>query len=393
MSNNKIKKLLSPAEEILLANQLNDVNITLESIEAVINTGQETLKNHPDTITTDMIINYHKHSKYLLGKLSEEVSLLGIDDTIIKEGSVTLEAIDDLYTDPKVALEGIMDSIKKGIKTIIGFIVAIINTILASIFLVGGLIVLVIWGVYKKIIDIVSTATHWVVGSKVKGNYYFKSFDDFKTALDEASDINTAIYSSIVKVNAVIVDGLYPMVRTDKDWNTIDTFYLPKMNTYISELYKAILVEGKSNKFIRITPGAVEGQVKFEFKNKKPVYKKMKVPTKKVLKGSLSTITSKNHKKRFVINTEQVEILKKTLEGIAKVYDKQPDGEQKTKLNKLLMEIRTYVMLVVGGISMVSSVYKTQARDVFTIVSNIPELELPNEWKDDITHVFTKANS
>jgi len=372
--------------------QILDISITLESIETLVSSANDALTNRAGEITSEMVSLYHKHSAYLANNLMGEAKALGIKGSAIKDTFVSLESIDDFYTDPKIALEGIVDAIKKGIDFIIKFILGIINAVLAVLVTAAGLIVLAIWLLYQKIIEIVSNITHWVKGGKIKGQYHFEKFEDIAKCSEEVAALNKMLTAPLSTAALVVLKNFTNDIVKQKKYGLFDSFYLPKIKTLTKQLYHDILGKTMNGKFIVTEATSVDNAVKYNITITSASNSKMKAPTKKKIVSALTDINTRNHKLYFTENVDNLKKLEAVIKEMVHVKIDKNDTTTKEAVDEFLKYVREFVLMSAQTMDVIAKVYRIQCKDVVTLTSNLPGVELPDDWKDDVTQVFTKES-
>jgi len=102
--------------------------------------------------------------------------------------------------------------------------------------------------------------------------------------------------------------------------------------------------------------------------------------------------TRSNHKIFFSQNTETLGRLKGIINDLSGIKVDSIPEQHRGKFQDVLAGTREFVMMAVQTMDIIGKAYKAQCKDVVTLTSNLPGVELPDDWKDDVTQVFTKAN-
>ena len=385
-------KNIDTDQELRWLNKFNDVNVTLESIEELSSYAQDTINTRASSITPELVASVRANSIHLTNELEINCKALGIDTGDMTRTRISLESIDN--SDPKIALEGIVDSIKKGINFILNLILTAIKKVLAIIKEVSTGFLVIIFAIFRSISLAVGKVSKWATGSKLKGKYHFENIDAILNTYKDLDVLSTEVIRLAEKVQEDIAsfarylsDGGEYLNRgksTVKDIQWWTTIFKKENGKFTSKILKlklktnTIEISSKDKRTIDVALTVASPQFQG------------KVPEKNKFLKVLEELENTVYPSRI---NHMEDITKKLTEDLTNMLYDFKDAEIKdTAINKaseeLMLEVSDIRLNITALMITINTTYKIIGKDVINLATKIKEIELPNDFSSKVRKAY-----
>jgi len=380
-------------QELTWLHKFNDVNVTLESIEELSSYAQDTINTRASSITPELVASVRANSIHLTNELKTNCEALGIDNPDLVSTRISLESIDD--SDQKIALEGIVDSIKKGIKFIFNLILTAIKKVLGLLRIASNIFFEGIFIVFRTIFVAVVKVTNWrPKGTKVSGKYHFENIDAILNTYKDLDVLSTEVIKLAEKAQEDIAnfarylsDGSEYLSRGEKTvkdikwWTGIFNKENEKFTNTILKLKlktNTIKVSSKDKRMLDIELTVASPQFHGEVPEKNKFLKVLKEVENTVYPSRINHMESITEKL-----TEDLTNMLYDFED-ANITDRDTNKASKA----LMLEVSDIRLNITALIITINATYKLIGKDIIGLASKIEEVELPKDFKDQVKKAY-----
>jgi len=377
-------------QELTWLNKFNDVNTTLESIEELSSYAQDTINTRASSITPELVNSIRATGTFLVNELNINCKAIGVDSP---DGTrISLESIDDKT--PKVALEGIVDSIKKGIKFILNLILTGIKKVLNLLRITTLAFFSGIFTIFNSIRVAVGKVSNWKKGAKIKGDYHFEDMDSIILnygITDKVIEIllsnNNTLYTNLKKFKKLIKDGdsyfnqayngavISDLKKQDKLFDDTHKEFLATLSHRFATKGSVVNIDLKTGKMTQtIHPPRYKGKIP----DKKKFLKVLEGLEKAKYPSEIDSIISLNNDIKSLLEDILLVLRETTFKG--------------KDVEKAAAEVMTTIKWAVEGSSsvliIINSIFKLIGVDVIKISSKVKDLDLPDDFKDQVKKAY-----